>query len=68
MKTAPSVLFGSLTLNLLLLLSALLDQFADGDEGLLETQSLQATAGLNFPQSLSVTGQIQLVGDLRKRR
>lgn len=47
-----------------LLLSALLDQFTDRHEGLLETKSLQGTAGLNLPQPVIVTGQIQLSGDL----
>lgn len=65
-----SVLFSSTHLFplSLLLLSALLDQLADRHEGLLEAKSLQGTAGLNLPQPLAVTGQIQLVGDLWGRR
>lgn len=55
-------------LLLLFLLSALLDQFVDRHEGLLESESLQSAAGLNLPRPVGVTGEIQLGGDLGGQR
>lgn len=52
----------------LLEVSASFDHFVDGIEGLLKTQPLQTTAGLDLPQSVSVCGQTQLIRNLIKTR
>lgn len=52
----------------LLYVSAPLDHFVDGVEGLQKTQSLQTTAGLDLPQSVIVIVQAQLTGNLIKTK
>lgn len=49
-------------------LSALLDEFTNGQEGLLQAESSQCAARLNLPQTVTVTVEVQECGNLQENR